>query len=120
MSDEMPETSGYGRTVIAINAVIAVVVSYLLVWWASGFAVATESLFRIQPTVQGGGVGTEWVLGNTAPLFDALIAITHAADFLLGLFILLMVFVHWGAFRRLASQMRQPGEEMATDGGEQR
>ncbi|MFB6270430.1 MAG: hypothetical protein ABEH83_10825, partial [Halobacterium sp.] len=59
--------------------------------------------------------------GNTDPLLDALIVVIHAVDVLMGVFILLMVFIHWGAFRRLAARMRQPGEApegVAADGGQ--
>lgn len=107
---ELPETEGYSGLIIAINAVVALVITLLLAWWASGFAVFYEQLFRIRPTVEGRGVGSEWTAGNTEPVLDVLIALTHAADVILGVFILFMVFIHWGAFRRIASQMRQPGE----------
>jgi hypothetical protein len=121
MSGDLPETSGYGRVPVLVSGAVGVVVSVLLVWWASGFAVFYEELFRVAPTVQDGGVGADWVAGNTIAWLDFLVALTHAADAIMGLFILFMVFLHWAAFRRLAGQMRQPGEGgaegVATDGG---
>ncbi|MFB6087021.1 MAG: hypothetical protein ABEJ85_00755 [Haloarculaceae archaeon] len=120
--DDLPETSRYSRAAVAGSAVGGVVIAYLAVWWAAGTAVFYEELFRVSPTVAGGGVGTDWVVGNTVPWLDFLIAFIHAADVLLGLFILVLVFVHWGAFRRLADRMseREGGrqEAVATDGGE--
>ena len=120
-SGDLPETSGYGRVPVLISAVVGVVLSVLLVWWASGFDVFYEELFRVAPTVEDGGVGADWLAGNTIPALDFLVALTHAADAIMGVFILFMVFLHWAAFRRLAGQMRQPGESrsegVATDGG---
>jgi hypothetical protein len=122
MSTEMPETSGYGRVPVIVSAVVGVVVSVLSVWWASGFAIFYEELFRVAPTVEGGGVGADWIVGNTVPWLDFLVALTHAADAIMGVFILFMVFLHWAAFRRLAGRMRAPDESrgagVATDGGE--
>jgi hypothetical protein len=120
--DDLPETSGYSPASVAISAVGGIVLALVSVWWAAGTAVFYEGLFRVSPTVEDGGVGTDWVVGNTVPWLDFLIAFVHAADVLMGIFILLMVFIHWGAFRRLASRMQQPGEArgdaVATDGGE--
>jgi len=120
--DDLPETSGYSPTAVAISAVGGIVLALVSVWWAAGTAVFYEGLFRVSPTVEGGGIGTDWVVGNTVPWLDFLIAFIHAADVLMGLFILLLVFIHWGAFRRLAAQMRKAdearGEGVATDGGE--
>jgi hypothetical protein len=119
---DLPETSGYSPIAVAISALGGIVLALVSVWWAAGTAVFYEGLFRVSPTVQGGGVGTDWVVGNTVPWLDFLIAFVHAADVLMGIFILVMVFIHWGAFRRLASQMQQPDEgrteAVATDGGE--
>ncbi|MFB6103351.1 MAG: hypothetical protein ABEJ73_12415 [Haloplanus sp.] len=120
--DDLPETSSYSPTAVLISAVGGLILAIVSVWWAAGTAVFYEGLFRVSPTVEGGGVGADWVAGNTVPALDFLIAFIHAADVLLGLFILLLVFIHWGAFRRLADQMQQPSEErgeaVATDGGE--
>ncbi|WP_435062480.1 hypothetical protein [Halobaculum sp. EA56] len=121
--DHLPETEGYPRTWIAVNAVIAVAVTALILWWAADFAVFYEELFRIQPVAEGAnaGVGSDWTSGNQIAWLDFLIAVTHAADVIMGVFILFMVFLHWGAFRRLAGRMRQPGESgsstVAADGG---
>ena len=120
-TDDFPETQHYGRVQVLVSAVIGVIVAFAAVAWAAGNALWYEDLFRVSPTVEGGGVGADWVAGNTIPALDFLIALVHAADVLMGLFILFMVFVHWAAFRRLASRMRQPGETrsegVATDGG---
>lgn len=111
---------------ILVSTLVGFAVAVVAYWWVGGWAgneVFFEQLFRVQPTVEGGGVGTDWVLGNTVPWLDALIAIVHAADVLMGVFILGIMFLHWAIFRRLAGRMRRPvdrqtGEAMATDGGE--
>ncbi|MFB6220521.1 MAG: hypothetical protein ABEH90_03695 [Halolamina sp.] len=108
----------YSRAVIAVNAVVSVLVSLGLVWVVSGYNVFYEELFRVQPTVEGGGIGANWVTGNEIGWMKIMVDAIHLIDIVMGLFILLMVFIHWGAFRRLASRMRQPGEEtLAADGG---
>ena len=124
---ELPETSTYSRVAILASAVVGIVAALGSVWVVTfllGGSDGTfyETLFRVGPTVQGGGVGADWTTGNTIPALDFLIALIHAADVILGVFILVMVFIHWAAFRRLASRMRQPGEDrqrdtVATDGG---
>jgi hypothetical protein len=116
------DVSTYSRFAILIAAVVSVLVTALLAWVAAGFDVLHEELFRVAPTVEGGGIGADWVAGNTIPALDVLIALTHAADVILGLFVLFMVFLHWASFRRLAARMRQPGETaegegVAADGG---
>ncbi|MCL7418568.1 MAG: hypothetical protein M8354_12110 [Halalkalicoccus sp.] len=125
MASEYPETDSYGAIPVAIAAVVGVGTAFLSVWVVAGYGSGFEQLFRIAPTVENGGVGSDWVAGNTIPWLDFLIAITHAADVLLGAFILVMLFIHWASFRRLASRMRQPGQRgeatesdpTATDGG---
>jgi hypothetical protein len=121
-AEDLPETSSYGRVQVLISAVVGIVVAFASVAWAAGNAVWYENLFRVSPTVEGGGIGSDWLAGNTIPALDFLIAFIHAADVLMGLFILLMVFIHWAAFRRLAARMRQPGEEtgreVVADGGQ--
>lgn len=130
-AEDLPETSSYGRVQVLISAAVGIIVAFVSVAWAAGNAVWYEDLFRVSPTVEGGGIGSDWIAGNTIPALDFLIAFVHAADVLMGIFILLMVFIHWAAFRRLASRMRQPGEESgrevvadggteADDGGESR
>jgi hypothetical protein len=122
MSD-LPEVDSYSRLSILVNAAIAVVATGGVLWWASGFAVDFETLFRVSPTVEGGGIGADFVAGNSVGWLNAMITVVHVADVVMGAFILLMVFIHWGAFRRLAAQMRPPGtsrstsEEAVTDGG---
>jgi hypothetical protein len=119
--EELPEVTGYARWQVAVSAVVGVAVAVLSVWWVSGFTIAVESLYRVSPTVSGGGVGSDWVAANTIPALDFLIALVHAADVLMGLFILILMFIHWAAFRRLAGMMRQPdegiAEGVAADGG---
>ena len=125
MSDhQLPEEDAatYSRTAIVASAVVSVAVTAVLAWVASGFGVFYEGLFRVGPTVEDGGVGADWVAGNTIPALDFLIALVHAADVIMGVFILFMMFLHWASFRRLAARMRQPGEAreasgVATDGG---
>jgi hypothetical protein len=125
MSSE--ESTGYSAVAVIISAIGGIIVAFVSVWivsflWGGGDTVIWEQLFRVGPTVEGGGIGTDWVNGNTIPALDFLIAITHAADVILGVFILLMVFIHWASFRRLAGQMRGTtpaggSEEVAADGG---
>lgn len=111
MSYETPDVDGYSPISVLISAVVGVTVALLSVWWASGFGPFYETLFRVNPTVEGGGVGSDWVAGNTIPSLDFLIALIHAADVIMGVFILFMVFLHWASFRRIAARMRHPGEE---------
>ncbi|AEN04989.1 hypothetical protein [Halolamina sp.] len=108
----------YSRAVIAVNAVVSAVVALGLVWLVNGYTIFYERLFRVQPTVEGGGIGADWVSGNEIGWLKIMVDAIHIVDIVLGVFILLMVFIHWGAFRRLASRMRQPGENrLAADGG---
>ena len=128
MSDERSaEDDGDGGLLsegvaIVVSAVVGLIVAVAVVWWASGFGAFYEQLFRVGPTVASGGVGADWTAGNTIPALDFLIALTHAADVLMGAFILLLVFLHWAAFRRLADRMQsatrdERGAAVATDGG---
>ncbi|WP_053947777.1 hypothetical protein [Halolamina sediminis] len=110
--------SSYSGTVVAVNAVISVAVALGLIWVVNGFNVFYERLDRVSPTVDGGGIGTAFAQGNEIEWLVFLVEAMHAVDVLMGLFILVLVFVHWGAFRRIAARMRQPGESrVATDGG---
>lgn len=94
--------------------------SILLVTWLDP---SFEGLLRIHPTDPGGGVGAGWAAGNADFWLNLLITLVHLADVVMGIFILLMVFVHWAAFRRLAARMQPPGGQPrdrrtpATDGG---
>ncbi|WP_435116264.1 hypothetical protein [Halolamina sp. C58] len=111
--------SSYSGTVVAVNAVISVAVALGLVWVVNGFNVFYERLDRVSPTVDGGGIGTAFVQGNEIGWLVFMVEAIHAVDVLMGLFILVLVFVHWGSFRRLAAKMRQPGESRAVpDGGD--
>jgi hypothetical protein len=123
-TEDLPEVQGYKRWQVYVASLVGVVVAAVSVWLASGFGPFYETLFRIDPLrddVAATGVGAEWVAGNTVASLDFLIALVHAADVLMGLFILLMVFIHWAAFRRLAGRMRQPdegtGDAVVADGG---
>jgi hypothetical protein len=129
MSRELPETAAYSRVAILASALVGIVLAIGSVWLTTFLLGGSngsfyESLFRVGPTVQGGGVGADWTAGNTIPALDFLVALVHAADVILGIFILVLVFIHWAAFRRLASRMRRPGGEargdrVATDGGQE-
>ena len=119
--EDAPEVTGYERWHVYVSTAVAIVLSFAITWYVSGLVSSVENIFRVSPTVQGRGIGTDWLVGNTIPALDFLIALIHAADVLMGVFILVMVFVHWAAFRRLAGRMRQPGGEgadaLAADGG---
>ncbi|AUG47699.1 hypothetical protein BVU17_09280 [Haloarcula taiwanensis] len=120
-TEDLPEVNGYSRVSVLVSAVVGLVVAGLALFWAQGFRLGYESLYRVNPSVEGGGIGADWVFGNTIPALDFLIALIHAADVIMGAFILVMVFIHWAAFQRLAGQMRDPGEDVgeavAADGG---
>mgnify|MGYP000398039054 CR=1 FL=1 len=109
---------GYRPWEVGVSALVGVAVALVAVWWANGFGVGFEQLWRVDPTVEGGGIGTDWVAGNTVESLDALIFVIHLADVVLGLFIIFLFVLHWVAFRRLAARMRAPGEAV-TDGGEE-
>ncbi|USZ66914.1 hypothetical protein NGM10_09235 [Halorussus salilacus] len=122
---DLPEddVDTYSRSAIVVAAAVSLAVTALLAWVAAGFDVFYEGLFRVGPTVEGGGVGADWVAGNTMPALDLLIALVHAADVILGVFILFLLLLHWAAFRRLAARMRSPEEAregVAADGGTER
>lgn len=111
---------------VLISGIVGIVVALASVWYVTGwYGVSSENLYRIDLTAGGGeltGVGADWTAGNTDPLLDLLVALTHAADVLMGAFILLMLFIHWGSFRRIASRMQEPQqstseEGVAADGG---
>ncbi|NHX41239.1 hypothetical protein BDK61_2338 [Haloarcula quadrata] len=120
-TEDLPEVNGYSRVSVLVSAVVGLAVAALALFWAQGFRLGYESLYRVNPSVEGGGIGADWVFGNTIPALDFLIALIHAADVILGAFILVMVFIHWAAFQRLAGKMREPGEDtseaVAADGG---
>jgi hypothetical protein len=113
-----------GQVALLVSALVGVVVAVGSVWLFSGtFDVFHEQLFRVGPTVESQGVGADWETGNTVPWLNFLISLMHAADVLMGVFILVMVFMHWGIFRRLAGRMRSPHEDqrseaVAADGGD--
>ncbi|WP_436344268.1 hypothetical protein [Natronorubrum sp. FCH18a] len=112
------------RVAFWLSALIGLVLAFGAVALVSGRAPLFEDVLRVRPSVEGGGVGADWIVGNTEPVLEALIAIVHFADVVLGIFILVMVFVHWAAFRRLAARMQPPDARArtqetaaATDGG---
>ena len=112
------------RAAFWISAVFATVLSVGSIALVSGWAPFFEELLRVRPTVEGGGIGADWLIGNTEPILELLIVLVHFADVVLGIFILVMVFLHWAAFRRLAARMQPPEARTqtqetaaATDGG---
>ncbi|WP_247001140.1 hypothetical protein [Halosolutus gelatinilyticus] len=122
---ETETQDGSNRVAFWTSALIALVLAVGAIALVSGRAPFFENVLRVRPTVEGGGVGADWVVGNTGPLLDLAIALVHLADVVMGIFILVMVFIHWAAFRRLAARMQPPeratrsGETTAaTDGGE--
>lgn len=123
-ADELPDVNDYAGWQVGLSAVVAVVVTAVSVWWVSRFGPFYELLFRVDPATTGParGVGADWIFGNTLPSLDFLIALVHALDVILGLFVLFLVFVHWVAFRRLAGRMRGPAdateETVVADGGD--
>lgn len=112
------------RVAFWISALIGLVLAVGSVALVSGRAPFFEDVLRIRPTVEGGGIGADWLAGNTEPALEWLITLVHFADVVMGIFILLMVFIHWAAFRRLGARMQPPGgtrtreTATATDGGE--
>jgi hypothetical protein len=111
------------RAAFWTSAVLALVLSVGSVWLVGERAIHFEALRRVGPTVEGGGVGAAWVQGNTLPALDWMITLIHLADVVMGIGILVVFFIHWIAFRRLAARMRSPdaprasGDAVATDGG---
>ena len=120
-SDDQDEVK-YGKLRVLVAAVVGIVGAFAIIGYVSWQEVFHEGLFRVAPTVRRQGVGSDWVIGNTVPWLDFLISLVHAADVIMGGFILIMVFIHWASFRRLGERMRDPdqrprGDELATDGG---
>ncbi|QRV17345.1 hypothetical protein [Haloterrigena salifodinae] len=114
-----------GRIAFWLSALFGLALAVGAAALVIGRAPFFENVMRVRPTIEGGGVGADWVVGNTGPILEAAITLVHLADVVMGIFILLMVFIHWAAFRRLATRMRPPagssraGESAtATDGGE--
>ncbi|MFC6717706.1 hypothetical protein ACFQGT_08705 [Natrialbaceae archaeon GCM10025810] len=111
------------RAAFWISALIALAVAIGSVAVVTRFAPFFEAVMRVRPTVEGGGVGADWVAGNTDAVLNAAIAIVHFVDVLMGIFLILMVVIHWAAFRRLADRMQPPAErrastaDVAADGG---
>ena len=112
------------RAAFWTSLVLSMVIAVGSVWLIGVRAVHFEALQRVRPSIEGGGVGAEWLQGNTSTALEWLITLVHLADVVMGVFILVMVFIHWIAFRRLAARMRPPdaprrsGDAVATDGGE--
>ena len=122
MSSDDHDEVKYGKLRVLVSAIVGVVGAFAIIGYVSLNEVFREGLFRVAPTVARQGVGSDWVRGNTIPWLDFLISLVHAADVILGGFILIMVFIHWASFRRLGERMRDPdqrprGDELATDGG---
>ncbi|AEH38362.1 hypothetical protein [Halopiger xanaduensis] len=119
-----PSTGGLAdRAAFWLSALFGLALAVGSVALVSGRAPFFEDVLRIRPSVEGGGVGADWVAGNTEPVLEAMITVVHFADVIMGIFILVMVFVHWAAFRRLGARMRPPSGTQrreaaaATDGG---
>ncbi|WP_306059416.1 hypothetical protein [Natronococcus wangiae] len=119
-----PDDDRSDRAVFWISLAFGFALAIGAVALVSGRAPFAEQLLRVRPTVEGGGIGSGWIAGNTEPLLEWLIVLVHFADVVMGIFILLMVFIHWAAFRRLAARMQPPGTRArerettaATDGG---
>ncbi|WP_339105826.1 hypothetical protein [Haloterrigena salinisoli] len=113
-----------GRIAFLLSALFGLALAVGAVALVTARAPFFENVQRIHPTLEGGGVGADWIAGNTGPILEAAIALVHLADVVMGIFILLMVFIHWAAFRRLATRMRPPAgsrraseSAAATDGG---
>lgn len=96
------------------------------VWFFSSRGVWHEAVMRVHPTLSGGGVGASWEAGVTNAVLTFLIDFIHVADVVMGIFILLLMLIHWTAFHRLATRMRPPAgtetgmetEAPVADGGE--
>ncbi|WP_265111913.1 hypothetical protein [Halosolutus halophilus] len=119
------ETGGLSdRAAFWIGVLIGVVLSVGSIALVTSQAPFFENVLRVRPSVEGGGVAADWVVGNTEPVLEWLIVLVHFADVVLGIFILVILFIHWAAFRRLAARMQPPGTRTrtretaaATDGG---
>lgn len=105
-----------------ISAVFGLVLAVGSIWFVGEQGVWFEALQRVRPTVAGGGVGSSWEAGVEMFVLNAAIDIIHLADIVMGIFILLVLFVHWGAFHRLGSRMKPPASQdpdpTIADGGE--
>lgn len=111
------------RVAFLISVAFGTILAVGSIALVSGTAPLFEELLRVRPTVADGGIGAGWVVGNTDAILDAAIWLVHLADVVMGIFILLIVFIHWAVFRRLATRMQPPGGAQrretaaATDGG---
>lgn len=115
---------------LLVSAVVGLLVATGSVWYVGQQGVWFEALQRVRPTVSGGGVGASWVYGVSGETFEiallnGAIKLIHIADIVLGAFILVLLFLHWAAFHRLAARMRPPAgseepsrDAAVTDGGE--
>ncbi|GAB3413167.1 hypothetical protein GCM10027435_06780 [Haloparvum alkalitolerans] len=115
---------------LLVSAVVGLLVASGSVWYVGQQGVWFEALQRVRPTVSGGGVGSSWVYGVSGEtleiaLLNGAIKLIHIADIVLGAFILVLLFIHWAAFHRLAARMQPPAgseepsrEAAVTDGGE--
>ncbi|WP_058366298.1 hypothetical protein [Haloparvum sedimenti] len=115
---------------LLVSSVVGLLVASGSVWYVGQQGVWFEALQRVRPTVSGGGVGASWVYGVSGETFEiallnGAIKLIHIADIVLGAFILVLLFIHWAAFHRLAARMQPPAgseepsrEAAVTDGGE--
>lgn len=126
----MSETESGGlsdRAALFASTVFGIVVASGSVWLVGEQGVWFEALNRVHPTLGGGGVGSSWEYGVEVAVLRWAIDLIHLADVAMGIFILVMMFIHWAAFHRLAARMRPAaeseaaaGEAAVTDGGEER
>ncbi|MFQ3320123.1 MAG: hypothetical protein ACI8UR_000475 [Natronomonas sp.] len=114
---ESSESAGLpDRVAFWVSVVFGLALATGSVWYVGQQGIWFEALQRVRPALAGGGVGADWEYGIEIALLNGLIELIHIADILLGIFILLLVFVHWAAFHRLAAQMQPPeGEQTASE-----
>lgn len=127
-ADEVPVESNDGgigdRVLFWGCAVFGLALATGSVWFFSSQGVWHESLLRVHPTLSGGGVGADWEAGVANAVLTLMIDVVHFADIVMGIFILLLLFIHWTAFHRLADRMQPPqgadtaSEPTIADGGE--
>lgn len=110
---------------LLVSAVVGLLVASGSVWYVGQQGVWFEALERVRPTVSGGGVGADWAYGVSGETLEIsvlhfAIELIHIADIVLGAFILVLLFVHWAAFHRLAARMQPPvgSEERSREAAE--
>lgn len=128
-ADGYDDASGSGGlsddAALLVSAVVGLLVAIGSVWYVGQQAIWFEALQRVRPTVSGGGVGADWAYGVSGETLEIsvlhfAIELIHIADIVLGAFILVLLFVHWAAFHRLAARMQPPAgtEERSREAAE--